>query len=52
MPHKPYGPYEKYIKRPQDFVCALLATIVLSPVMAVTAVLVKTKLGSPVNSDR
>ena len=48
MPHKPYGPYEKYIKRPQDFVCALLATIVLSPVMAVTAVLVKSKLGSPV----
>ena len=48
MPHKPYGPYEKYIKRPKDFVCALLATIVLSPVMAVTAVLVKSKLGSPV----
>lgn len=48
MPHKPYGPYEKYIKRPQDFVCALLATIVLSPVMAITAVLVKSKLGSPV----
>ena len=48
MPHKSYGPYEKYIKRPQDFVCALLATIVLSPVMAVTAVLVKSKLGSPV----
>ena len=48
MPHKPYGPYEKYIKRPQDFVCALLATIVLSPVMAVTAVLVRAKLGSPV----
>ena len=40
--------YEKYIKRPQDFVCALLATIVLSPVMAVTAVLVRAKLGSPV----
>ena len=46
--HKPYGPYEKYIKRPQDFLCALLATIVLSPVMAVTAVLVRVKLGSPV----
>ncbi len=48
MPHKPYGPYEKYIKRPQDFVCALLATIVLSPVMAVTAVLVREQLGRPV----
>ena len=46
--HKPYGPYERYIKRPQDFLCALLATVVLSPVMAVTAVLVRAKLGSPV----
>ncbi len=46
--HKPYGPYEKYIKRPQDFLCALAATVVLSPVMGVTALLVRTKLGSPV----
>lgn len=48
MPHKPYGPYEKYVKRPQDFLCALLATIVLSPVMGVTAIMVRIKLGSPV----
>ncbi len=48
MTHKPYGPYEKYIKRPQDFLCALLATIVLSPVMLLTAILVRIKLGSPV----
>ena len=48
MKHKPYGPYEKFIKRPQDFLCALLATIVLSPVMLVTAILVRFKLGSPV----
>ena len=48
MKHKPYGPYERFIKRPQDFLCALLATIVLSPVMLITAVLVRTKLGSPV----
>ncbi len=46
--HKPYGFYEKYVKRPQDFVCALLALIVLSPVMLVTAALVRIKLGSPV----
>lgn len=46
--HKPYGPYEKYFKRPQDFLCALAASIVLSPVMAVTAVLVRVKLGAPV----
>lgn len=46
--HKPYGLYEKYIKRPQDFLCALAAIIVLSPVLLVTAVLVRIKLGSPV----
>lgn len=40
--------YEKYIKRPQDFFCALLATIMLSPVMLVIAILVRIKLGSPV----
>ena len=40
--------YEKYIKRPQDFLCASLAIVVLSPVLAVTAVLVRLKLGSPV----
>lgn len=46
--HKPYGPYEKYIKRPQDFLCALLATIVLSPVLIITAILVRINLGFPV----
>ena len=42
------GFYEKYIKRPQDFCCALAAVIVLSPVMAITALLVRVKLGTPV----
>lgn len=42
------GIYEKYIKRPQDFLCALLATIVLSPVLLFVAILVRIKLGSPV----
>jgi len=42
------GFYERFIKRPQDFICALAATIVLSPVMLVTAILIKKKLGSPV----
>ena len=46
--HKPYGPYERFIKRPQDFLCALLAIIVLSPVLLVTALLVRVKLGYPV----
>lgn len=46
--HIPYGIYEKYIKRPQDFICALLAIIILSPVMLIIAIWVKLKLGSPV----
>lgn len=48
MKHKPYGLYEKFIKRPQDFLCALLAIIVFSPVLLITAILVRIKLGSPV----
>lgn len=48
MKHRPFGPYEKYIKRPQDFICALAAIIVLSPVLLITALLVRIKLGSPV----
>jgi len=42
------GVYEKYIKRPQDMLCALLALIVLSPILFITAFLVRVKLGSPV----
>ena len=42
------GVYEKYIKRPQDMLCALLALIVLSPILFITACLVRVKLGSPV----
>lgn len=48
MKHKPYGPYEKYFKRPQDFLCALLATIVFSPVLLIVACLVRVKLGKPI----
>ena len=47
MSHKK-GFYEKYVKRPQDFLCSSLALLVLSPVIGVTAVLVRRKLGSPV----
>lgn len=47
MKHKK-GFYEKFIKRPQDFCCALLALIVLSPVLLIVAILVRIKLGSPV----
>lgn len=40
--------YKKYIKRCLDFVLALTALVVLSPVMLITAILVRIKLGSPV----
>lgn len=46
--HKAYGPYEKYIKRPMDAFLSAGALIVLSPVLLVTAILVRMKLGSPV----
>ena len=46
--HKPYGPYERFVKRPLDVVCALLAVIMLSPVLLCVAILVRIKLGSPV----
>ncbi|MBR7188404.1 MAG: sugar transferase [Clostridia bacterium] len=48
MQHKPFGPYERYFKRPQDFICAFLAIIILSPILSVVAVLVRIKLGSPI----
>lgn len=47
MKHK-QGIYESYIKRPQDFFCALLGIIFFSPIFIITAVLVYFKLGSPV----
>ncbi|MDE6625535.1 MAG: sugar transferase [Lachnospiraceae bacterium] len=47
MEHKA-GFYEKYIKRLLDIVLSLCAIVVLSPVMLITALLVRTKLGNPV----
>lgn len=46
--HKPYGPYERYFKRPLDIICGLLAVIVFSWLYIIIAVLVRIKLGSPV----
>lgn len=40
--------YQKYIKRGLDFILSLVASIILSPVMLIVAVLVRIKLGSPV----
>lgn len=46
--HTPYGPYERFIKRPLDFVLALLVIILLCWLYAIIAILVRIKLGSPV----
>ena len=46
--HKPYGPYEQFIKRPLDACLSTGAFVVLSPVLLGTALLVRVKLGSPV----
>ncbi|MED3781071.1 sugar transferase [Heyndrickxia sporothermodurans] len=48
MKKSKYDIYRNYIKRPMDFILSLIAIIVLSPVFLIIAVLVKTKLGSPV----
>lgn len=40
--------YQKYIKRLFDIIISFTALVVLSPVLAVTAVLVRVRLGSPV----
>ncbi len=46
--HRPYGTYERFFKRPLDFVLSLIAIICLSPIIGITALLVRIKLGSPV----
>lgn len=46
--HIPFGPYEAFFKRPLDILLAGSALILLSPIMGITALLVKVKLGSPV----
>jgi len=46
--HKPCGLYEKYFKRAFDVTLSTGALIVLSPVMGITALIVRNKLGSPV----
>lgn len=46
--HVPFGPYEAFFKRPLDILLAGSALILLSPIMGITALLVKINLGSPV----
>ena len=46
--HKPYGPYERFFKRPIDIFCAFAAIIVFCWLYILVAILVRIKLGSPV----
>lgn len=48
MNHTPYGPYEKYFKRPLDCILATSAMVALSPIMGATAIAVRKNLGTPV----
>jgi len=42
------GFYERFIKVPQDVILSAIALVVLSPILLILAILVRTKLGSPV----
>jgi len=46
--HVPYGPYERFFKRPFDICCALAALVVFGWLYVIVAVLVRIKLGRPV----
>ncbi len=42
------GIYRRFFKRPMDFLLALIAIVLLSPVMLIIAILVRIKLGKPI----
>ena len=46
--HKPYGPYEQFVKRPLDACLSAGALLVLSPFLLIIAIMVRLKLGSPI----
>lgn len=46
--HIPYGPYEAVFKRPLDAVISGMAFVLFAPILGVTALAVKVKLGSPI----
>lgn len=46
--HKPYGSYERFFKRPIDFLCGLAAILVFWWLYLIVAILVRIKLGSPI----
>lgn len=46
--HKPYGPYERFFKRPLDCFLSVIALVFLFPIIVFVALLVRIKLGSPI----
>ncbi len=46
--HQPYGPYERFLKRPIDLFCGLAAILVFWWLYVIVAILVRIKLGSPI----
>lgn len=46
--HKPYGIYEGYIKRILDCGISAVAMVALSPLIGITAILVRINLGKPI----
>ena len=40
MGHKPYGPYERYFKRPLDLILSFFAMVVLSPLLLILSIAV------------
>ncbi len=42
------GFYEKFLKRPHDFILALIGIVLLSPIFLIVAILVRIKIGSPI----
>lgn len=46
--HKPYGPYEKYLKRPLDILFSLAVIVLFWWLFVVVAILVRVNMGSPV----
>ena len=46
--HRPYGPYERFFKRPLDVLCASATMLLLCWLYGIVALLVRIKLGRPV----
>ena len=46
--HRPYGPYERYFKRPLDVTCALAGLLLFWWLYLLVALLVRAKMGRPV----